>query len=1075
MPTPPQLLHIPFDGGLDEYNDYIHIEPPNLIEAKNIIFPHDGAIEKRPGFINYIAAQDVAGSGSAPMGGMRKLAKHKNSVLVNDGVDLFSGMDSYNVTPSWARAGRISPVVATWTQIATGYQNVLGMDCIYVNNHNSTQANAGYIVIAYLAQRYTQTAKVQVYYSLIDAISGAVLLSGKHVNNLTNTDFYGVRLATDGNRVVIAYTDNNHKIYANHFSVLDPTNLAGEVLVVNEASIGKGVFDIVGDPDNGGTFRLVFETIAPIGDLRVFLYDTNFNFIISRRISVQNRAGVRGIGICVHNSSDFGKCLMVAKSNADIPFTGRTDVFLISVDYVNPLTVNGSSKVLSLIDLETDVPVNPQYTHLVAVAPSSSNRVCVTASAMQTVKLATTLSDNFTYYVYGTSDGFQLSAPRNHIDLGAMSRPFSANSRTYHHCDTPTDKSGLLMDLNFQQIPRGIFTPDIATPVAHTLPRITEDWFYTQKIDNMFLSPVHVVQIGTSNKYVTLAAQLITNYDVPKINLVTYDFDHDGCMTFAELGESTYFAGGLVTYYDGVHSGEVGFLQTPFSQRNKRTARVTLGPIPLSGIDVIGDYYYTVCFDHRDSSGQLSQSLFSQLDDKYKVNVPAVPASVIAECRPIYASIKAYYHNNENGYGPIYARFYRIQNGGVINSVYYNIYPDIYVLNNVLALADTFQPQITDVQPNTELRLHNYRYVTGDVLSNVAPPSCTHIVNHKERLWIIAGDQKTIWFSKKLTPGEQAAFCDEFTFSLTDNGQPLIALGSLDNNLVLFKEKAIYVVNGDGPPDTGYGGDISEPQKINGEIGCINPRSLLRIPQGLAFFSNFGLMMLTRSLDVDYFGKYVQNTVEKYPVVLGACVDNERNLAIWSLAVSPLSSEGILLVYDFVENKFCTWEVDVSRGFPNKSRDILFLRSKMFAISDRNNSVITQSTNVYKDLSAYVELYVRMAWIKPAGLQGFGRVPAVTIIGQSQSPDHNLNLEVFYDYELQPAYTHQFPVNQINALTIEQVSHSPQRNECQAISIAIKDSVGLPGSNGKGIRLEGITFTTMQEQGPVRMPVLAQS
>lgn len=1069
MPTPEQIIHIPFDGGLDEYNDYIHIEPPNLIEAKNVIFPHDGAIEKRPGFINYISSQSVIGNGSPFVGTMHKLAKHKNSILVNDGVDLFSSIESANISPAWSRVGRISPVVGTWTPVTTGYQNVKAMDCIYVSNTVSTDPNAGYIVIAYLAQKYTANNNFQVYCTIIDAITGATVIQGKLVSAGLVTEYYGVRLAVANNRVVIAYTDGIHHIYANSFVVTDPTNFFGEVLVANDIAINFGTFDIVGDNDAGGSFRVVHETAVPAGNLKCLLYDGSFTFLSSLNIAAQARASVRGIGICVHNSTDSGKCLMIAKSNPDGGGLNHTDVFLISANYVNPNIINGSSLVMSDILLST---LSATTTHLVCVESVNTTKVAVTATSHISAYPTNALTKAYTFYCYGTSFGLPASTTRFHLELGAMSRPFAYNGRVYHHCDSMTDKSGILMDLQFEDR-RGIYTPIESIPVAHTLPRITEDLLYQDAI--IKLSPSHVVRLGSSSKFVTVIAQEIGKYDIPKIQLLTYDFNHPGNLTYAELGDCTYFAGGLMLYYDGVHTGEVNFLQTPFSLRNFRTHReIDNGVVVAPGVDPKGDYYYTLCFDHKDATGQIAQSLFSVLDNQYKITTITAPESILCTYRALYASIKKAYYSTQ-GYSPVYARFYRTSTDATINGIYYNIYPDSFVIQTGTGLADNTGGFIDDRQPTTELTQHNYRYVTGDVLSNVAPPSSTHIINHKDRLWIIAGDQQTVWFSKKYTPGEQVSFCDEFTFNVTDNGFPLIALGSLDGNLVLFKEKSIYIVSGDGPPKTGYGGDLSEPQKINAEIGCINPRSILRIPQGLAFFSHFGLMMLTRSLDVDYFGKYVQNTVEQYPVILGACVDNERNLAIWSLAESETSHVGILLVYDFVENKFCTWEVDKYPTNPNKSRDVIFHKTKMYTISDRNNSVLVQSTDTYKDLSAYVEMSVRTAWVKPAGLQGFGRVPTISLIGQKQSSDHNLNLEVFYDYELNPSYTHQFPVAQINVLPIEQISHSPQRNECQSISVRIKDNAGLPGQNGKGIRLEGISFAIMQESGPVRLPVISQS
>ena len=75
---------------------------------------------------------------------------------------------------------------------------------------------------------------------------------------------------------------------------------------------------------------------------------------------------------------------------------------------------------------------------------------------------------------------------------------------------------------------------------------------------------------------------------------------------------------------------------------------------------------------------------------------------------------------------------------------------------------------------------------------------------------------------------------------------------------MIFTKTRIYVVEGDGPLDTGAGSFVG-PNLISSAFGCIERRSVISTSRGVYFLAACGLCLLDRGLSVQVVGDPVRD------------------------------------------------------------------------------------------------------------------------------------------------------------------------------------------------------------------------
>lgn len=282
-------------------------------------------------------------------------------------------------------------------------------------------------------------------------------------------------------------------------------------------------------------------------------------------------------------------------------------------------------------------------------------------------------------------------------------------------------------------------------------------------------------------------------------------------------------------------------------------------------------------------------------------------------------------------------------------------------------------------------------------LENNAPPPFLFMVATKTRVFGIAQDDRTaLWYSKPLAPGRPVQFNSAQIIRIETDGGPVTALGYLDAQAVVFKQRRTYFLPGDGPNAGGGGTQFPPLQLIASTSGCTSDPSVLSTHEGVFFKSEIGIQVLNRSLTMDAnVGLPVQGYTSL--TLTGTAVVPDQNQLRW------VSSDGTALVYDYVVQRWAVYTNYASVGYTDWNNTTVRLLA--------NGQLFYEDQSVYTDNGAPITMMLETAWLKPADIaQGFAAVWYAEILGEYKSP-HQLQVEVAYDYIDAPMQVNVWNVN----------------------------------------------------------------
>ena len=167
---------------------------------------------------------------------------------------------------------------------------------------------------------------------------------------------------------------------------------------------------------------------------------------------------------------------------------------------------------------------------------------------------------------------------------------------------------------------------------------------------------------------------------------------------------------------------------------------------------------------------------------------------------------------------------------------------------------------VVDNVTDVELAFSEPLYTTGGVLENDAPEASIYVAPYKSRLWLLLSDGFTLQYSKVTGIGEAVRFNAGQKIPMDDFGGKATCAIAMDDHLIIFKERAIFALTGEGPNDLGQQDDFRPPYLVTSDAGCIDPNSLVNNPNGVMFKSGKGIYMLKRNFTLQYIG----DSVEQY-------------------------------------------------------------------------------------------------------------------------------------------------------------------------------------------------------------------
>jgi len=386
------------------------------------------------------------------------------------------------------------------------------------------------------------------------------------------------------------------------------------------------------------------------------------------------------------------------------------------------------------------------------------------------------------------------------------------------------------------------------------------------------------------------------------------------------------------------------------------------------------------------------------------------------------------------------------------------------LLNSTTVDSVTF----TDVLSDAEILGNNLIYTTGGVVEDVNAPASNLMTLFDTRLWLVdAEDQNLLWFSKQVIEATPVEMSDLFTMYIapTTGAQgstgPITALSVMDDKLIIFKQNAIYYVNGTGPDNTGANNQYSQPIFVTSTVGCSNQQSIVFMPQGLMFQSDKGIWLLDRSLNTSYIGA----PVEKFNT---GTVESAQNIPETN-QVRFILSTGITLMYDYFYSQWGTFS-----GVPALSSCIF---QGLHTFINQYGQAYQESPGLYVDGSNPVLMSFTTGPLRLDNLQSYQRAYEFFILGDYISP-HKLMVSMSYNYTGIPSHSvllepsnystpygsgvSQSPYGQGNPYggqgSIEHYRVFLQQQRCQAFAITVQEifDASFGTAAGAGLTISGL-------------------
>ena len=536
-----------------------------------------------------------------------------------------------------------------------------------------------------------------------------------------------------------------------------------------------------------------------------------------------------------------------------------------------------------------------------------------------------------------------------------------------------------------------------------------------------------VVSFPALSAYRIVTAATTTLFQTALVNVSLNFLDSVNEAQRGELGQALMFSGGRLTYYDGDTCAEMGFHYYPFGLSGVGGASGNLSP---------GQYQYVACFEWTDAYGQVVRSapsaaltITNAASDKNTLTIPTLRLTN----KPGVAQVTLY-RTQANG-----TTFYQINNLGSSTSSTLNNNPTVDSVSFVDILADT------SIASNPQL------YTTGGVLQNDAPPPCTALAIHRNRVFLLDSTNRlSVWYSKQVVPSAPVEFSAFLTLNIDPRGGDVTALATLDDKLIVFKSDRIFAVTGQGPDSTGAQNDFSDATLVTSDAGCSIPKSIVTMPQGIMFQSAKGWYLLTRSLQCEYVGAPVEayNTETTMAALLVGTTNQVRFM----------TNNAHALVYDYLMRQWSVF-TNISAG------DAVIYQGGMNFLNPVGG-LFQETIGAFVDpLNTYISMRVLTAWIQTAGLQGFQRAYEMLILGDWRS-SHSLNVSVAYDFGTAFTQTDTIPVTASAVPYQWRIFFAQQK--CAAIQIQLQDVQN--GSVGEGVALSGLTFLIGRKRGLRKLP-----
>lgn len=453
----------------------------------------------------------------------------------------------------------------------------------------------------------------------------------------------------------------------------------------------------------------------------------------------------------------------------------------------------------------------------------------------------------------------------------------------------------------------------------------------------------------------------------------------------AQLGDTTVFSGSVPRM---IARGDCVELGWPFlaGEPGLEAEAVAGGSVPA------GTWGVVACWKWVDEAGQIHRSAPSPI--RTATTVGGVAQTIRAHIVNPWLTEKSSRVTLELYAGDPATSNYRLQSSTEWSGS--SLEPTTTV--NVSTLATDTESLYTDGTAGSELA--NYHVQADGGVAAVG-----------RRLWV-AGDTK-VFASKLWTAGYGPQFNDEaisdqptLYVNLPAGAGRVVALENLDDKLVVFCERGVFLVQDGGPNNTGAGADFAPPLRIS-DLAIAGPCSSCVTDAGVLFCSALdnvdasrgGPWLIDRQFTFtqrQYLGRQAQRFfLGGSSFVPQVAYSPERQQAYITVAAADESSSDGVAVVDFRHEKWAVW--DTFSSYYGAVQAVAVVSGVLWVL---NNEPAAYSGTPGTDSGrGDYAMSIKTSDLAANGRDalGWSRVRAVSMLQAEDTASHTLTLSATFD------------------------------------------------------------------------------
>lgn len=932
-----QVIDVILGQGIDTKSSEELLNPGKLHLLENGYVEKTGAITKRPGMESINTALAKTGGANYDIDSLKLIEFNNELVTISTGAKTFTGthtLYSYSETSQkFAERGPIAPTISHTKDIGTGSLSI--SSALWPLGMSSSAYLNQFVLIGY-------EVGTGIDFALYDTESESIV--NVQTNNLGAATGTAPKVLAFNSKFYLLYR-NGANIYAQEIDQANPNNLSTAQLVVNDAASDK--YDVI--VSSGNAVVLAYHATGPTARFKTFSTLTS---------------GTPAVALTPTNSGSVAEAPDTSISIWEID-SGRFAAAWHTVASTNVRTISLNANMTTYAGPATIV-ARANVTAVSGGFDSTSNRSAILYTYTNGLY-------PITMYCYKTSNHSTVAEVGTLCrNVAIISKPFirsSIGANWYVMIHRNGSTSAFAKGYYLLTFPH-----TLGPSVYHqTITRSLFGEALTAAFDAGFIPTL--ATSGNGKYWLPVPRQRnSTEATAGKLALITIELEppaFNGALDHAILGNELFIANGILNRYDGLGVSEVGFLSFPVV--TSLTQAVLGGFLTLTAT-----YQYCAVFARIEKNGERTRS------------APSIPVSITLTGANDTITVLAETLKLSNSYFPndlpdIVIEIYRTTGNGTV----------FYLVQELINLRelDNATAFIDGVADSTIIS-KEILYTTGGVLENIVPSSATCICEYRERV-AIGGTEfdDGIYLSKKRVKGKPVEFSDALFVSVSQRGGKTVALREFGDRLIIFRQRAIYYLTGDGPNATGNVGTFTDPSLITDSLGCESPRSLIEIPQGLMFKSEKGFYLLDQGLGLSYIGRDVEYYNNSN--VVGAAKYNKHHSVMFALY-----GQYKMLQYDFLHDQWGSALMTLPPSDLCTFKDTLVFGTDAGTPGD----ILIVNPAIYQDGGSDYSMKIRTGWISFAGLQGFQRVYRLIIKGRFRA-EHQLDISLYYDYNPEPFWT----------------------------------------------------------------------